>query len=182
LTIGSRAETAAGGNDRKEPRVSDLIAIAYQDLNTARQVASNVGEAQKAHLISLEDLVIVERKMDASVKLHQPSMAGAGAAGGALWGGLIGLIFFVPLFGMAVGAATGAIAGHMADPGVDDTFMKKLGEQLTPGSAALIMLVREANSEKLLSEVKIPGEIIQTSLSNDAEEALRNALQAAGQA
>jgi uncharacterized membrane protein len=108
-------------------------------------------------------------------------MAGAGAAGGALWGGLIGLIFFVPLFGMAVGAATGAIAGHMADPGVDDTFMKKLGEQLTPGSAALIMLVREANSEKLLSEVKIPGEIIQTSLSNDAEEALRNALQAAGQ-
>jgi len=133
--------------------VSDLIAIAYADLNTARQVAANAAEAQKAHLISLEDLVIVERKSDGSVKLHQPSMTGAGAAGGALWGGLIGLIFFVPLFGMAVGAATGAIAGHMADPGVDDTFMKRLGEQLTPGAAALILLVREANTERILSEV-----------------------------
>jgi uncharacterized membrane protein len=108
-------------------------------------------------------------------------MTGAGAAGGALWGGLIGLIFFVPLFGMAVGAATGAIAGHMADPGVDDTFMKRLGEQLTPGAAALILLVREANTERILSEVRIPGEIIQTSLSSDAEEALRNALAAAWQ-
>jgi uncharacterized membrane protein len=160
--------------------MSDLIAIAYPDLNTARQVATNAGEAQKAHLISLEDCVIVERRSDGSVKLHQPSMSGAGAAGGALWGGLIGLIFFVPLFGMAVGAATGAIAGHMSDPGVDDKFMKRLGEQLTPGAAALIMLVREANTERILSEVKIPGEIIQTSLSADAEEALRNALAAAG--
>lgn len=160
--------------------MSDLIAIAYPDLNTARQVAANAGEAQKAHLIALEDVVIVERRMDGSVKLHQPSMAGAGAAGGALWGGLIGLIFFVPLFGLAVGAATGAIAGHMADPGVDDQFMKRLGEQLTPGAAALIMLVLEANMERILAEVKIPGEVIQTSLSADAEEAVRNALATAG--
>jgi uncharacterized membrane protein len=160
--------------------VSDLIAIAYADLNTARQVAANVGEAQKAHLISLEDLVVVERKGDGNIKLHQPSMTGAGAAGGALWGGLIGLIFFVPLFGMAIGAATGAIAGRMADPGVDDQFMKKLGESLQPGAAALILLVREANTEKLLSQVKIPGAIIQTSLSSEAEEQLRAALEAAG--
>ena len=43
------------------------------------------------------------------------------------------------------------------------------------------MLVREANTERILSEVKIPGEVIQTSLTADAEEALRNALAAAGQ-
>ena len=78
------------------------------------------------------------------------------------------------------GRGGAASAGHMSDPGVDDKFMKRLGEQLTPGAAALIMLVREANTERILSEVKIPGEIIQTSLSADAEEALRNALAAAG--
>jgi uncharacterized membrane protein len=44
--------------------------------------------------------VIVERKGDGKVKLHQPSLAGLGAASGPLWGGLIGLIFFMPLFGM----------------------------------------------------------------------------------
>ena len=51
--------------------------------------------------------MIVEHRGDGKVKLHQPSMAGMGAAGGALWGGLIGLIFFMPLFGMAIGAASG---------------------------------------------------------------------------
>ena len=160
--------------------MSDLVAIAYPDLDTARQVVSNVGEAQKAHLIELDDLVIVERRGDGKVKLHQPSMAGAGAAGGALWGGLIGLIFFVPLFGMALGAASGAAAGALSDSGVDDRFMKDLGEKLEPGGAALIALVRQVNMDKLLAEVKIPGEVLQTSLSNESEEALRNALAAAG--
>jgi uncharacterized membrane protein len=159
--------------------VSDLVAIAYPDLDTARQVASNLSEAQKAHLISLDDAVIVERQADGKVKLHQPSLAAAGAAGGALWGGLIGLIFFVPLFGMAVGAASGALAGKFSDTGVDDEFLKKLGSELGEGKAALILLVREVTADKILPEIKIPGTVIQTSLSNDDEAALQAALDAA---
>jgi uncharacterized membrane protein len=160
--------------------VSDLIAIAYPDVATAQQVVGNVGEAQKAHLIELEDLVVVERRQDGKIKLHQPSLAGVGAVGGAAWGGLIGLLFFVPLFGMALGAAAGAATGALSDSGVDDKFVKELGERLQPGGAAVVALVREANMDKLLSDVKIPGEIIQTSLSGDSEEALRDALAAAG--
>ena len=120
--------------------MSDLVAIAYEDLPTAQQVASNLGEAVKGHDIELDDLVIVERKDDGDVKLHQPSLAGLGAASGALWGGLIGLIFFVPLFGMAIGAAAGAAGGALSDTGVDDDFMKRLGEELQPGKAAMILL------------------------------------------
>jgi uncharacterized membrane protein len=86
--------------------MSDLVAISYDSVATATEVADNVLKAQKAHLIELDDLVVVERQQDGKVKLHQPSAAGAGAAGGALWGGLIGLIFFVPLLGMAIGAAS----------------------------------------------------------------------------
>jgi uncharacterized membrane protein len=160
--------------------MSDLVAIAYPDLATARQVAANLDEAQKGQLIKLDDAVIVERQADGKVKLHQPSMAGAGAAGGALWGGLIGLIFFVPLFGMALGAASGAIAGHFTDTGVDDEFMKKLGSELDEGKAALVLLVREVTADKVLPEIKIPGKVIQTSLSNEDETALQGALDAAG--
>jgi uncharacterized membrane protein len=159
--------------------MSDLVAIAYSDLDTARQVAANLDEAQKARLITLEDAVIVERQADGKVKLHQPSMAGVGAAGGALWGGLIGLIFFVPLFGMALGAASGAIAGHFSDTGVDDAFMKRLGSELDEGKAALILLVRDVTADKVLPEIKIPGTVIQTSLSNEDEAALQAALDAA---
>jgi uncharacterized membrane protein len=160
--------------------MSDLVAIAYDDLATAQQVAANATEAQKAHVIDLDDLVVVERRMDGKVKLHQPSAAGAGAVGGALWGGLIGLIFFVPFFGMAIGAATGAAAGSMSDYGVDDDFMKQLGTELQPGNAAVIFLVRTVTADKVLPEIKIPGRIIQTSLDNETEERLSDALAAAG--
>ena len=160
--------------------MSNLVAIAYDDLDTAKQVVANIGQAQNAQLIQLDDLVIVERRGDGKVKLHQPSMAGAGAAGGALWGGLIGLIFLMPLFGMAIGAASGAAAGALTDAGVDDKFMKDLGEQLTPGSAAVIALVRQVTMDKVLEQIKIPGHVIQTSLDNEAEERLSEALAAAG--
>ena len=162
--------------------MSDLVAIAYDDLGTAQQVVSNIARAQKAHEIELDDLVIVERQGDGKVKLHQPSMAGAGAAGGALWGGLIGLIFLMPLFGMAIGAASGAAAGAATDAGVDDKFMKELGEQLTPGSAAIIALVRRVTMDKVLEGIQIPGRVIQTSLDNEAEQRLSEALAAAGRA
>jgi uncharacterized membrane protein len=160
--------------------MSDLVAIAYEDLGTAQQVANNVGEQVKAHNIELEDMVIVERRPDGKVKLHQPSMAAVGAAGGALWGGLIGLIFLMPFLGMAMGAAGGAIGGSMADHGVDDKFMKELGANLQDGNAALVLLVRRISADKIIPHIKIPGKVIQTSLSNEAEQHLQEALDKAG--
>jgi uncharacterized membrane protein len=159
--------------------MSDLVAIAYDDLPQAQRVASNIGEAAKGHLIELDDLVIIERRDDGKVKLHQPSLAGLGAASGALWGGLIGLIFLMPLFGMAIGAAAGAAGGALADSGVDDDFMKRLGAELEPGKAAVLVLVRNISADKVLPEIKEPGTVIQTSLSNEDEERLKEALAAA---
>ena len=81
---------------------------------------------------------------------------------------------------MAIGAASGAAAGALSDSGVDDKFMKELGEKLPEGGAAVIALIREVTLDKVLAEVKIEGEVIQTSLGNEEEEALREALAAAG--
>jgi len=156
--------------------VSSLVAIAYPDLATAQQVAANLGEARKAHLVELEDLVLVEHQPGGKVKLHQPSLAGTGAAGGAIWGGLIGLLFLAPVLGMAVGAAAGGATGAMMDSGIDDKFMKELGSKLPAGGAALVALVGEMVTDRLLSEVRIPGEVIQTSLDAESEAALRDAL------
>jgi len=160
--------------------MSSLVAVAYEDLDTAQQVVANLGRAQAGHELELDDVVVVERRGDGSVKLHQPSMAASGAAGGALWGGLIGLIFLMPLFGMAIGAASGAAAGALTDAGVDDQFMKDLGEKLTPGSAAVIALLREVNLDRILGEIRIPGHVIQTSLDTEAEARLEAALATAG--
>ena len=158
--------------------MSTLVAIAYPDTDTAERVRAELVQATKEHLVSLEDAVVVEHQPDGKIKLHQAmSPAGAGAAGGALWGGLIGLIFLAPLLGMAVGAASGAVAGKVSDVGVNDNFMKELGAKRAAGGAALIVLGRTDAPDKVIERVKpYGGHVIQTSLSEDAEQHLAEAL------
>jgi uncharacterized membrane protein len=163
--------------------MANLVAIAYDDVDQAQQVTQTLGELMKEHSIELEDVVIVENRSDGKIKLHQPSLAGIGATGGALWGGLIGLIFFMPLLGLAVGAASGAAAGALSDHGIDDNFMKELGDKLPPGGAAVFVLVREATADKVVPQVaKFGGHVIQSSLSNEQETALQEALDSRGAA
>ena len=84
-------------------------------------------------------------------------------------GGLIGLLFLNPLLGMAIGGAAGAAAGAASDFGVDDNFLKELGEKLQPGNAAVLVLVRESTRDKVLPAIsQHGGHVIQTSLSNGA--------------
>jgi uncharacterized membrane protein len=158
--------------------MSNLVAVDYPDETTASEVAQTLIELQKERSIQLDDLVVAHRKHDGKIKLKQSfSPAGTGAAGGALWGGLIGLIFFMPLLGMAIGGATGAATGAMTDVGVDDKFMKELGDKLQPGGAAVFVLVRESTPDKVLPRIsQYGGEVIHSSLSEHAEETLQEAL------
>src|SRR5829696_3153706 len=177
FTLGAHPVPGGRAPYSRGARMSNLVAIAYDDVGQAQEVMRTVGNLVKEHSLSLEDAVVVEHRAGGKVKLHQPSMAGAGAAGGALWGGLIGLIFFMPLFGMAIGAASGAAGGALSDRGVDDNFMKELGDKLPEGGAAVFVLVREATADKVVPEIsKFGGHVIQSSLSNEQESALQEAL------
>ncbi|WP_084959200.1 DUF1269 domain-containing protein [Thermoactinospora rubra] len=161
--------------------MSTLIAVAYPGVDTAMRVRDRLMELQRQNLITLADAVVAEKKADDKIKLHQlHSTVGAGATMGSLWGGLIGLIFLSPLLGMAVGAAAGAAMGAATDVGVDDAFMKDLGRRLQTGGAALFLLVTRSTPDKVIAEVApYGGEIMQTSLSEDAELQLREALEVA---
>jgi uncharacterized membrane protein len=162
--------------------VSTLIAIAYPDEATAKRALAKLGELQKQQLITIDDAVIAKHDGD-KIKLDQAvSLTGAGAAGGALWGGLFGLIFLMPIAGMAIGAASGAIAGHFSDYGIDDKFAKEMGAKVTPGKAALVLLVRSATPDRVIAEMKkesFGGELIQSNLSEEDEAKLKAAASAA---
>ncbi|MGX1672909.1 DUF1269 domain-containing protein [Streptomyces sp. NPDC055400] len=161
--------------------MSNLFVIAYNDLATANQVREKMLDLAKQHLVELEDIVVVERREDGKIKLHQAvNHTATGAAGGALWGGVIGLLFLVPLLGAAVGAAAGAAGGAVTDTGINDDFMKELSQNLQPGAAALFVLVKQASPDKVVPQIApFGGQLVQTSLSNEEEEHLRAALKAA---
>jgi uncharacterized membrane protein len=162
--------------------MSDLIAVAYPDRQTAEKVRDELARLTREHVIEIEDAVVVTRDAEGKVKLHQSvNPAGAGAAGGALWGGLIGLILLAPLLGAAIGAAAGAAGGAVTDIGVDDKLMKELGQSLPDGGAALFVLVRRVTPDKVIPRIdQYGGKILQSSLSNESEQRLQEALDAAG--
>jgi len=115
------------------------------------------------------------------VKLHQAvNLTAAGAVGGTFWGMLIGMIFLNPLLGAAVGAGAGALSGKLRDIGISDNFMKELAEALRNDTSALFVLVRKVTPDKVLEGLKgFKGKVIQTSLSKDREEELRQVLEKA---
>lgn len=160
--------------------MSDLIAVAYPDRDTAEAVRRTLAQLATEHVIELDDAVVVTRDEKGKVKLHQAVRPGAaGAANGALWGGLIGLLFLAPLFGMALGAAAGGASGSLVDYGVNDSFMKELGQELVPGSSAVIVLIHEVTPDKVLPRIQqFGGKVMQTSLDEQSETRLREALEA----
>lgn len=159
--------------------MSDLIAIAFDSKDKAQQALARAVAMQKEHLLDLGDAVIVTKDEQGRVGLQQSvNTTAMGAAQGGLWGTLIGMLFLNPLLGLAVGAASGALGGYLTDIGIDDGFMKEMGEKLTPGTSALFVLVRKSTPDRVLPELReLGGQVFHTSLSREQEDKLREALE-----
>lgn len=158
--------------------MSDLIAVAYDDEFKAEEVRLALVKLQREHLIELEDAAVVVKDKAGKIKLKQAmNLPATGAVSGGFWGLLIGTLFLSPLLGAAVGAASGALGGALTDIGVDDKFMKELGDTLKPGSSALFVLIRKVTPDKVLEEVApYGGTVIRTSLTKDEETQLQEVL------
>jgi uncharacterized membrane protein len=160
--------------------MSDLYVLAFKTETGAQEAAETIKDLQKQELITLEDAAIVVRREDGKVKVKQAqSLVGAGALGGAFWGMLIGLIFWMPWLGLAIGALSGAVAGHFTDIGIDDKFIKQVGNTIEPGQSALFLLVVKATRDRVIDALKkYDIEILQTSLSAEDQEKLKEAFAA----
>ena len=159
--------------------MSDLVVIGFEDEHTAFEMRAALAKLQKEYLIDMEDVVVVTKDDKGKVNLHQAvNLTAAGAMGGTFWGMLIGMIFLNPLVGAAVGAGAGALSGKLKDIGISDNFMKELGETLKNDTSALFVLMRKVTPDKVLEELKgFKGKVIQTSLTKDKEEALREVIE-----
>jgi uncharacterized membrane protein len=142
----------------------------------ARNALDVLERLQKEELIEVVDAAIVtwpgDRKKPKTEQLH--SLTGAGALGGSFWGLLFGLIFFVPLLGMAIGAAMGAMAGSMTDVGIDDEFIRKVRDEVTPGTSALFVMSGRVVTDRVLGEFQRTGaQLTSSNLSAEQEAKLR---------
>ena len=161
--------------------MSDLVVISFNDEHQADEVLLTLGRLQADHLIDLEDAAVVVRKQDGKMKIKQTqNLTVAGAVGGGFWGAFFGILFGGPLGFLVVGgttAAVGALMGKLRDIGVDDDFIKEVGDSLEPGSSAIFTLVISSTTDRVLESLQqYQGKVVRTSLSRDSEDALVQAL------
>jgi uncharacterized membrane protein len=161
--------------------MSDLIIVAFPDEATAFEARAELVKLQKEYLIEMEDVVIVTRSEAGDVQLHQAvNLTASGAMGGGLWGAIIGMLFLNPVIGAAVGAGAGALAGRYTDLGIDDAFLRNVGQSLDKGGAAVGVLIRKMTADKVLDRLaglRAKGRVLQTSLSKEAEAKLKAQLE-----
>jgi len=135
-----------------------LIVVAFQDEKAAKEALKNLKQAQKEKLIKIENAAVLHK--DEKGKLHIQETADMGGKKGAALGGVagaaIGLIagpaLLVPV---AVGALVGGLTAKLRDSGFSDERLKTLGENLKPGSSAIVAVVEHrwvADVEKALEE------------------------------
>jgi uncharacterized membrane protein len=170
--------------------MAELIVVGFGSPTEADRALTELTRLQREYLIDLEDAVVAIRGADGKLRLKQSvDLVGTGAASGglwgAMWGSLVGLLFLNPLLGLvaggALGAGAGALSGTLADYGINDEFIRQIGETLQPNTSALFVLVRKAQPEKVLRELSgFRGRVIRSSLSPEQEARLQAALSGSG--
>lgn len=156
--------------------MATLTVWKFDDPQGADKAVGTLESLAKQQLITLHDAATVSWPAGArkpkTRQLH--NLAGAGALGGAFWGMLFGLLFFIPLLGLAIGAAAGALAGSLTDVGIDDAFIKRVRDEVTPGTSALFVMTSDAVIDKVRAAFEGQrAELVSTNLSDEQERALR---------
>lgn len=159
--------------------MSSLVVISFDSPDEAAKVLESLRGQTKYGNISFKDTAVVSKDLDGKVHVdNQVSQGTMNATGiGALVGLLIGGLLF-PVGGLLLGAGGGALIARFMNLGVDGKFVKEVSDALQPGTSALFVIVHDANPaavRAVLEEHK--GTVLQTTLSPEAEESLKKALQ-----
>lgn len=87
---------------------------------------------------------------------RRAELASRHALGDGFWALVIGLTMHVPLLGAAVGGVAGARSGALTEVGIDEMFMNRLRDALTPGRSALVTIGPSSASDLVASDMTGP--------------------------
>jgi len=157
--------------------MSQVVVVSFDTETDAQSAMASLRGLEKEGQIHFEDTAIVVHGADGKfqVKNEASGTTETGAVVGALLGGLLFVVF--PIAGIALGAAAGAGVGALLGNGVDGKFVQEVKETLPAGKSALFLVIKDANADATIPALRrFHGEVIQTTLDDDTESALRDAM------
>ena len=162
--------------------MADLIVIAFDSESDAEAAYNTVQQLQDDLVVQLAGLALVKVNSEGKTSVEYPggvANIGFGAVGGALFGTLIGILFFVPVAGLVVGGLVGALFAGLDKAGMDSEFRGRVQSAVSAGKAAVVIYATKLTADKFAAALApFHGTIMQTSLSQEAEQELAHDLAA----
>ncbi len=160
---------------------ASLIAIRFADPLYAQEAMLAAVRLRTHGHLDIDDAAVVSRAPGGKVRIQQTRDLNTsdGAMSGGWWGLLAGLFVGGPAIVVtgALGAAIGGLWAKLRDVGISDEEMRRLGESLGEGEAAVFLLLKGCHRWHAMNEVRrFPGTILHTTLSPADEADLRAAL------
>jgi uncharacterized membrane protein len=126
---------------------ASFLAVVCASPAAAEEALTGFSSAAHEFDLDVHDAVVVSRTGSGAIELDQTRelAAGEGLVSGGTAGLVAGVLFGLPIGAALLGLAGGAFAG-LRDTGIPNASMRELGEGLTPGQAALCVLVDAASA------------------------------------
>lgn len=175
VAVGPAADAASVPVDGDQ-----IIGMSFQKVTRAEEVLLTLVHLQQEGEIALRDAVIVAKDDDGKVHIRQTidPTVGQSAVQGSFWGTLVGLLFGPAFFvGTLAGAAGGALMAKVIDLGLDDAWIKEVGNWLDPGTSALLLLVSADVRPAVVAELsRYEGRVLYCTFPDSVREELERAL------
>jgi uncharacterized membrane protein len=152
-------------------KLLEVFIAVYGNEKEAGQALKDFRAMEREGSIDLVDAAVVVHRADGKVKFEETADPSGKKWGkrGAIAGGVVGLIFPPSLLaGAVVGGASGGLWGKVRDKGFKDEDLKAVGQELPPGTSAIIAVAEDRVVERLEKGLEGYEKISRHALGADA--------------
>ena len=153
----------------------ELFVASYGSEPEAGAALKAFQSAQRDGAIDLIDAAVIVHTADGKVRFEETADPSGKkwAKRGAIAGGVVGLIFPPSLIvSAAVGGGAGGIWGKIRDKGFKDEDLTAIGEEMQPGTSAIIAIAEDRMIERLEKGLEGYSKIAKHAVSAEAAVAI----------
>jgi uncharacterized membrane protein len=157
--------------------LTSVVVGTFTDEYGASAALASLKSEQKDGRFRIADAAVLCREQDGKLRVSEvlgDMHGGKGALIGGISGAVIGLLAGPVGWAAGIGAAAGGLAAKLRDSGFKDERLRKLGNSLTPGTSAIVVVAERGDNDEVEKYLANAGaNLLTEQIRNDVAEQLR---------